>query len=163
MPHDQLEPYRPSWSLNPGNYEACMEGTPQYDNVSWITAYVLPCYVYFPNLMSNLFREIFQYLLGFIYAFCVTHSTISNLKIISWKFSILGVIYLSFLCKPFHYIKLKIICILPAVLWILFGALSIYRDSLKTLIIDEILWILFGALSIYRWNHTVCMQCVCGI
>ena len=58
-----------------------MEGTPQYDNVSWITAYVLPCYVYFPNLMSNLFREIFQYLLGFIYAFCVSHSIISNWRL----------------------------------------------------------------------------------
>jgi len=32
MPQDQLEPYRPSWSLNPGYYDACMEGTPQYDN-----------------------------------------------------------------------------------------------------------------------------------
>jgi len=31
MPQDQLEPYRPSWSLNPGYYDACMEGT-QYDN-----------------------------------------------------------------------------------------------------------------------------------
>ncbi|NP_001170389.1 uncharacterized protein LOC100384375 [Zea mays] len=33
MPYDQLEPYRPSWSLNSGYYQACTEGiTPEYDN-----------------------------------------------------------------------------------------------------------------------------------
>ncbi|CAM0151551.1 unnamed protein product [Urochloa decumbens] len=35
MPYDQLEPYRPSWSLDPGYYQACTEGmtiTPEYDN-----------------------------------------------------------------------------------------------------------------------------------
>ncbi|XP_066400605.1 uncharacterized protein At5g39570-like isoform X2 [Miscanthus floridulus] len=33
IPYDQLEPYRPSWSLNSGYYQACTEGiTPEYDN-----------------------------------------------------------------------------------------------------------------------------------
>lgn len=48
MPYDQLEPYRPSWSLNSGYYQACTEGiTPEYDNVSQITSWVLPHYGYF--------------------------------------------------------------------------------------------------------------------
>jgi hypothetical protein len=35
MPCDQLEPYRPSWSLKSGYYQACTEGiTLEYDNVS---------------------------------------------------------------------------------------------------------------------------------
>ncbi|WVZ67107.1 hypothetical protein U9M48_016234 [Paspalum notatum var. saurae] len=33
MPYDQAEPYKPSWSLNSGYYQACTEGiTPEYDN-----------------------------------------------------------------------------------------------------------------------------------
>ncbi|CAN6219970.1 unnamed protein product [Urochloa humidicola] len=35
MPYDHLEPYRPSWPLDPGYYQACTEGmtiTPEYDN-----------------------------------------------------------------------------------------------------------------------------------
>lgn len=107
MPYDELEPYRPSWSQNPGYYQACTEGmtmAPEYDTVSWSIICIAFYAIFFSIFTSIFFQDFFQYLVRFIYAVYLRHSVISHPKIIS---------------------------IFVVVLLIPFVALSFSRDSLK--------------------------------